>query len=108
MKQYTIRPYFGHDCNSWDGFNNGHYLDEIEVNASNEYEAIELAMSQFEKENANVSKWEKNGFFGENTFYIEFSHTEGNGNDIDPNDIDDNSCYLYQYISFECIEEVSK
>lgn len=102
MKLFTIRPYHGHDCNSWDGFNNGHYLASIEVNAVDEQSAIDKAMDLFATEHSEMSKWERDSWFGENTFYHEYAHTDSNGNEIDPETFEgDESNYLYQYVSFE-------
>ncbi len=107
-KQFIVRPYYGHDCNSQDGFNNGYYLDEIEVQAENEYEAIEIAQREFCKENeinfdslnsipADRGAWHFD-YMGEEYLYREFDH-QGE---------DDDQTYLYQYIDFTDVTEVTE
>ena len=39
MNTYIIRPYYGHDCDSTMGFNNGNYITEITVKAEDEDQA---------------------------------------------------------------------
>lgn len=98
MKKYIVRPYFGSDCDSENGFNNGYYLDDIEVMANNETTAIEKAMSQYIKNNdIDLEKVEINGYFGDNTIYHEYAHKE--------NTETNESSYLYQYVDFNEIVE---
>lgn len=118
MQTYIVRPYFGHDCNSWDGFNNGHYLDDITVSADSPEDAIEQAMKQFihdpiASEIIDKPKAEIDGHFGESTIYWEYCYTDGEGNEIteaefqDLNEDAEVGGYLYQYIDFNNVEEIN-
>lgn len=103
MKLYTIRPYFGHDCNSWDGFNSGYYLESISVHAENESDAIGKAMIEFRLENPEFNKFRDDSHFGDDNLYLESNHDtifDESGDEIE-------SQYTYQYVSFaiDSIEE---
>lgn len=39
-----FRRYLGHDCSSWDGFNDGHYIDAEPIQAANYEEAERLCI----------------------------------------------------------------
>jgi hypothetical protein len=94
VRHYTIRPYFGFDCDSVNGFNNGHYLDEIVVEASSEEEAITLAMDKYiEINKLDMSRIEQDGWFGEGTLYSE------------ERDAEDSEEYTYQYVCFNSVKE---
>jgi hypothetical protein len=92
MNTYIIRPYYAYDCNSVEGFNNGCYLDEIEVEADSEDYAIELCIQK------QKTALPKNTEYLDNimddvgvvwvTKYCEEEDEEGNRE------------YLYKYIDF--------
>lgn len=109
MKTYIIHPYFGYDCDSNQGFNNGRYLHEIEVQAEDEQAAIDVAMDLFVVGNPEFSGWERDGWFGENTLYFEGPTTDENGNEVDTADPDfefdeRKHGYMYQYVDFSDCE----
>ena len=92
MNTYIIRPYFGHDCNSVDGFNDGRYLDEIEVLADSEYDAIEQCIAK-QKESL-PKETEIFDFFGD------FDTVAWITDYSDEADEEGNREYLYKYIDF--------
>lgn len=92
---YIVRPYYGYDCNSWDGFNNGNYLDDIEVVAEDSAEAITKAIEFYIKEFGWPKGAEIDGWFGEGTIYW-------------VTDVVDSENYLYRYIDFNNIEDEGK
>lgn len=112
MATYIVRPYFGHDCDSEQGFNNGYYLPEIRVDALTEEDAIDKAMEQYiaemEGTRRDVSAWERDGESGDWTLYREFDHVylDQDGNECDSDAPDAEVYYLYQYIDFSAAELV--
>lgn len=117
MKTYIIRPYFGYDCSSEAGFNNGNYLEEMEVEAEDEDSAVATAMARYlEEQSTRPANLEVDSHFGDGTLYWEHSHTwtaengaEYSSEDevpIDPDTEQPAECevsYLYKYIDFNCI-----
>ena len=99
MKTYTFRPYFGHDCDSEMGFNNGYYLDEISVQAPNEATAIEQVITLLRAD--AFSKFETNTSIGD--LYLEFGHIWRKDEEeltTEPEDSDEYECsYLYQFVN---------
>lgn len=115
MRTYTVRPYFGHDCNSDSGFNNGYYLDDITVVAASEEDAIGRAMQAYITDHPLTTDQEVDGHFGDGTIYWITCYNDGNGNEIseqaynDLMDTDpDEGGYLYQYIDFNNVEVESE
>lgn len=113
MPKFIVRPYFGHDCDSESGFNNGHYLNGIEVDADTEESAIENVLDGFIRNNiATGTKYEVHGTFGDNTLYWETCYNDGKGNEITEdeystlNENDSTGGYCYQYIDFNDVSEV--
>ena len=110
MNKYLVRPYYGHDCNSWDGFNNGCFIDEIEVTAPDEETAKDLALDQYLSDQTDVDRSliEKNpSHMGDNTLYTETIHVDADGNGISKDDYDHDKGhgFLYQYIDFNEVRE---
>ncbi len=115
--KYIIRPYYGHDCDSTSGFNNGHYLDEIEIDARDEGDAIERAIEIFLSENTSAGNMSRDSYMGGDHLYLEYAYSDSDGSDItreryiELNESgDDVGGYLYQYISFAevtLLDEVS-
>ena len=119
MKTFTIRPYFGHDCNSHDGFNNGCYLDDILIEAEDEYAAVKLArlqlldqftLPEFDSEDEDQACIGSGGDTYILSWITDYSY---NGESISKDEYEallenefesDNLGYLYQYIDFQ-IEE---
>ena len=98
MNTYIIRPYFGHDCNSVDGFNNGCYLDEVEVTANSEDDAIEQCIA---KQKASLGAVEYLDHIGDfDTVAWITDYCDGVAADDHNNDDDANREYLYEYIDF--------
>lgn len=108
MNTYIIRPYYGYDCNSEMGFNNGNYLDSIEIMAWNEQEAIEKAIAWYVENTYPDGLPEciqRDSFFGDNTLYEEFSYNDKDGKEISQAeyqalDESEQGGYLYKYIDF--------
>lgn len=114
-KAYVVRPYFGHDCNSFDGFNNGNYLDPIEVRADSPEQATVRAMALYRNADADRRCYFRSidniYEFGDSSFYFEGPYFDDNSNEIsfdqfcDLNENgDDRGGYLYQYIDFGDVE----
>lgn len=112
MNTYTIRPYFGYDCNSDQGFNDGRYLDEIEVEAESEDAAIDVAIRMFKAADPTWGTGYDNSQFQDDVLYREFDHMwrDSDGNEIPETGTDDNcyrECFFrYQYISFDEVSHV--
>lgn len=116
MPKYIVRPYYGYDCNSWNGFNNGYYLDEIEVIAENEEAASEQAMSDFIKKNSKIAVKDDNSLdhLGDYTKAWITSYSNGEGEitrteyeELTENDSDLGG-YCYQYIDFAADVKLQK
>lgn len=119
MKTFIVRPYFGHDCDSESGFNNGHYMDEIEVSVSDESDAMDKAMELVKAEFlTDPSEWSNESHMGEDVLYSEFGHAwfDSEGNEysseddlpLDPDTeepIEAEYHYRYQYIDFSDVKE---
>lgn len=112
MQAYIVRPYFGHDCDSENGFNDGYYLPAIVVQAEDADDAVTQAMTQYVADHS-IGEAEVGGWFGKSAIYAEFDHTwtgpDGteyvNESEIpeDPDTGDPIECvgnYRYQYIDF--------
>ena len=91
MKTFIIRPYYGHDCNSVDGFNDGHYLNEVEVDADSEDAAIEQCIAKQKTELGAVEYLDHIGDFDTVAWITDY---------IDEVDEDGNREYLYKYVDF--------
>ena len=98
MQIYIIRPYYGYDCNSVDGFNNGCYLDEIEVTANSEDDAIEQCITLQKESLPKETEYLDFGDF--NTVSWVTDYCDGATDDTNIDDDDDNCEYLYKYIDF--------
>jgi hypothetical protein len=128
MPKFIVRPYFGHDCNSDSGFNDGNYLPAIEVDADDESAAITAAMAMFMKDQTAPEGLEIDGGFGDGTLYWETAHryvTEDGTEYDDVADIplgdadtaiepengnmarDFETFYLYRFIDFNDVTEGS-
>lgn len=113
LKNYVVRPYFAHDCSSWDGFNNGYHLDGIKVEAINEIEACEKALIEYCNEfNIDTAKND----LGFDDFFIsniktycgpqgeeitEKEYMEAIDSDLENSE---DYGYLYEYIDFNRVE----
>lgn len=87
MNTYIVRPYWGYDCDSVQGFNNGTYLDGIEVQAKDENEAIDKAMDHYIAENeVDTAFVERDGHFGDGNLYWEGETVDEQGNTV-PKDL---------------------
>lgn len=120
IKKFSVRPFFGHDCNSHDGFNNGCYLEEIEVMAQDETQAIVRAMAVYRKTIGNYQllkdkKSHDTCFFntGDTSgFYIETYYADDNGDELtesewmDQNETEEYGSYSYQYVEFSEVTEI--
>jgi hypothetical protein len=114
MNTYTVRPYFGHDCNSWDGFNNGYYLEEMTVKADSEQDAIDKAMHlAIERGLAPMEACADT--LGDATLYWETCYSDGEGNEVSKEqwlelNEDDSEVggYLYQYLDFSDVQQVAR
>lgn len=113
MKKYTIRPYYGYDCNSDSGFNNGTYLDTFIVEAESESEAACIAAERYYAEEFTERsdvpercKAEVNGHWGDGTIYYEFDHIWYVGDEEfhEEPECDAECTYLYKYIDFNDVE----
>jgi hypothetical protein len=111
MTKFIVRPYFGYDCDSEMGFNNGCYLNEITVKADNEHAAIEQAMNHIQQTNPS-DHWEEDSHMGDNYLYREFDHVwrdqEGNeyqDEEAIPAGTETNIYYRCQYIDFSDVKE---
>lgn len=92
MNTYIIRPYYGHDCSSVDGFNNGCYLDEIEVEAASEDDAIEQCIfKQMESLPKDTEYLDHIGDFDTVAWITDYCEVVAD---------DDNREYLYKYLDF--------
>ncbi len=110
MAIYIVRPYYGHDCDSEMGFNNGAYLDPIEVEADDEDTAAAKAMDNYIAEtypNGVPDDVELDGHTGDWTIYRAHSYVDNAGADITAeqyNDLDDDkrdgAGYLYEFLDF--------
>lgn len=109
MKTYQVRPYFGHDCDSVSGWNNGYYLDEIYVKADSPEEASEKAMEEYCKE-YNIPLDKDDNEMGDFMISNIKSYSDPDGNEItkeefeeayenDPDRHEDYG-YTYEYIDF--------
>jgi len=112
---YSVRPYFGHDCNSYDGFNNGYYLEPIEVVAKDEDQAVVRAMAVYRRTIGNYEllkekKSHDTDFFNngdQSGFYVETCFSDDDGNELteeewlSQNENDEVGSYSYQYVSFD-------
>ena len=108
LELYTIRPYFGHDCDSHNGFNNGYYLDTIYVFAESPEDAEFKAMNKFKTDpkilatwNIDTAKVEEDRILQwEGPFFIDDREVSADDcYDAMSND-DETAGYLYQYVSF--------
>ncbi len=92
--EFEIRPYYGHDCNSWDGFNDGYYLDPIIVDAPDADTARLIAFDQYIQTEPLPDGAELDNPHWELCVYWEFERS----NCENPDD------YLYAYIDFNASE----
>lgn len=114
MPNYIVRPYFGHDCNSWDGFNNGHYLDAIQVTADSPEEASCLAEDLFRAENPRLvlrESEDSSDLFHDGLDWVN-AYVDSDGNYItyeqwmELNDGDaEVGGYTYQFVNFYDVTE---
>ena len=111
-KKYKVTPYFGRDCNSHDGFNNGLWIAYYTVEADSPEDASTKAMAKYIEEHPDVAEhFKDDSHMGDWVLYSEFGHNDGEGNEIKPEDFDgdnDSHGYLYQYIDFGQSVEVIK
>ena len=109
MNKYVIRPYFAHDCDSFNGFNNGYYLDDVIIMAINADEARTQALDSYVQGLDNTDDISTD-VYGEYTVSCEFGYTDGAGNDITEAEYMENSDnegygHMYQYVSFDEVHE---
>ena len=97
MQTFIIKPYYGHDCNSVDGFNDGYYLDEVEVQAIDEDAAIEQCIA---KQKVALPKDTEYLDFDENSVTWITDYCDAVTEDDNSDDDDDHREYLYKYIDF--------
>jgi len=108
MNTYLVRPYYGFDCDSENGFNDGYYFAPVSVQAKDEIHAALKARALWLKENPikNAKKVieDSNTFGLDIGLYWEFEHSwrddEGNEYDKEPSDKECDIFYLYKYIDF--------
>lgn len=106
MNTYIVRPYYGYDCNSRDGFNNGHYLDELYIDAESEEDAIDKAMTAFKLEDRGILVTDDPEDLGDTCLAWITCYVDDDGNDVPKtewenlNESAEVGGYLYQYIDF--------
>lgn len=107
--KFIVRPYYRYDCDSESGFNNGHYLDPMEVEAESEDDAAETALLKFKRENTQVAVWYNDDAvdgLGDFTIAWIVAYNDGDGNEISRaefeslNENDEIGGYSYRYIDF--------
>ena len=111
MKRYKVTPYYGFDCDSKNGFNNGHYLEEITVEAVDEFHASEAAIEKF----CRLTKGFKNQDECE-MFQADFGistitgYYDNDGNELTKEQIEDMEgdeyTYRYTYVDFNKVDQV--
>lgn len=97
-----IRRYYGHDCDSINGFNNGYYLDSTPIEVENIDQAYELCRQSLLELWGGSSPLEE----FDQGFQLITVYSDREGNEINPEDYDSDleHSYLYVFVNFE-IEE---
>jgi len=103
-----IRRYYGHDCDSIMGFNNGYYIDDNDIQVTD----IDDAFKKCKKWILKNYKCKKSDLTElDNGYELITGYYDNDGNDItqkqfnELNDIDsDDGAYRYIYVTFESID----
>jgi hypothetical protein len=102
-----IRRYYGHDCDSVSGFNDGYYLDDEFVEVKNHAEAERLCKEALAERWACKDK-DLEDIDG-TCFQLTTGYYDNDGNDltrdawIEANEDKETGCYRYVYVSYEVI-----
>lgn len=100
-----IRLYYGYDCNSIMGFNDGTYLDEMEV--TDDHAAME-ACKRVLLDRWNIPETEFESM--DDGYQITTGYFDNDGNKmtmdawIEANESDDAGSYRYVYVTYEILE----
>lgn len=92
------RLYYGHDCNSVDGFNNGHYLslDSDILTEEEGYDRCKQFLISMHGDSADIEEIEGG-------FEVITGYYDADGNSITSDafleDSDDNFSYSYEYVT---------
>ena len=104
--QIKYRLYYGHDCNSVDGFNDGYYIDE-DTHTDTIEEACNRAKIELKKRYGSHINIEEQDGGESSSFQLITGYYDNDGNDLtkeaftELNENEEAGSYLYVYISIE-------
>ena len=99
-----IRRYYGHDCDSAMGFNNGHYIDDDWIEVKNTDEAMQ-ACKDFLAEHWRIKDYPDQLIEVDQGYEFQTGFYDHDGNDIKPDDFDDYKGHHYRYVYVTYEEE---
>ncbi len=105
-----IRRYFGHDCDSINGFNNGYYIDDEPIQCADYAEAERLCI-EAAKEYIGEGPYENDNNTEMPIIQVTTGYYDDQGNEVtaerfsELNENEECGSYRYQYISAEKTEE---
>jgi len=107
-----IRRYYGYDCDSEQGFNNGYYVDDEPIEVDNHDEAFSLCRSAL-GERWDLSKFSEDDweYHVDDTAQLITSYHDDEGNEItrdkflELNSDEERGGYRYVFVNYEVISE---
>lgn len=107
-----IRRYYGYDADSFNGFNNGHYIDAEPIEAIDESHAMLLCRE------ALAERWDLSRFTTEDlevddaSYILTVSYNDGRGKELTrdefrnlDDDASSNAGYRYVFVNYEVSNE---